>query len=188
MRCDYVAGGWLSDRPTLDCEPIRAALTAVDSGRLQSEHHANGVLREAGHGGFSPSSLQGAFFASTGTCLRTSLNHHHDAERRVAIDPYRLIVQQDSPVGANALVDGGVNGHRSKWSVANGLGGARPPDRSRALPTMRRGGDRLKTSVKHTANVHGDPVSVGRGTRWVCHRYWSNFRFRFWPRFGAKSR
>ena len=114
--------------------------------------------------------------------------HTPKSARRVAIDPYRLIVQQDSPVGANALVDGGVNGHRSKWSVANGLGGARPPDRSRALPTMRRGGDRLKTSVKHTANVHGDPVSVGRGTRWVCHRYWSNFRFRFWPRFGAKSR
>ena len=63
--------------------------------------------------------------------------HTPKSARRVAIDPYRLIVQQDSPVGANAFVDGGVNGHRSKWSVANGLGSARPPDRLRALPTMR---------------------------------------------------
>ena len=37
--------------------------------------------------------------------------------RRVAIDPYWLVIQQDSSVGANALADGGVDGRRSKWSV-----------------------------------------------------------------------
>ena len=37
--------------------------------------------------------------------------------RRVAIDPYWLVVQQDSSVAANALADGGVDGRRSKWSV-----------------------------------------------------------------------
>ena len=37
--------------------------------------------------------------------------------RRVAIDPYWLVIQQDSSVAANALADGGVDGRRSKWSV-----------------------------------------------------------------------
>ena len=37
--------------------------------------------------------------------------------RRVAVDPYWLVIQQDSSVGANALADGGVDGRRSKWSV-----------------------------------------------------------------------
>ena len=66
-----------------------------------------------------------------------------------------------------------------KMGVANGLGGARPPDRSRPLPTRRRGGDRLRMSVDGAANVHGGPVSVGRGTRWVGHRYWSKISLAF---------
>ena len=82
-------------------------------------------------------------------------------------------------MAANALADGGVDGRRSKWSVANGLGGARPPDRSRPLPTMRRGGDRLRMSVDRGADVHGGPVAVGRGTRWVSHRYWSKISLAF---------
>ena len=87
-------------------------------------------------------------------------------------DPYyRWTEQEDSPKAANELADCGVDGHRSKWSAANGLGGARPPDRSRPLPTMRRGGDRLRMSVDRGADVHGGPVSVGRGTRCVSHRY-----------------
>ena len=36
--------------------------------------------------------------------------------RRVAIDPYWLVVQQDSWVAANALTDGGVDERRSKWA------------------------------------------------------------------------
>ena len=66
-----------------------------------------------------------------------------------------------------------------KMDVANGLGGARPPDRLRPLPTMRRGGDRLRMSVDRAADVHGGPVSVGRGTRWVSHRYWSKISLAF---------
>ena len=61
----------------------------------------------------------------------------------------------------------------------NGLGGARPPDRLRPLPTMRRGGDRLRMSVDRAADVHGGPVAVGRGTRWVSHRYWSKISLAF---------
>ena len=34
---------------------------------------------------------------------------------------YRLIDQQESPVGAKALAVGGVDGHRPKWSATNGL-------------------------------------------------------------------
>ena len=106
--------------------------------------------------------------------------------RMVAIDPYWLVVPQDSSVAANALADGGVDGRRSKWSVANGLGGARPPDRSRPLPTMSRGGRRLKMSVNRAADVHGGPVSVGRGTRWVSYRYWSEISLALSPRFGGQ--
>ena len=61
----------------------------------------------------------------------------------------------------------------------NGLRGARPPDRLRPLPTMRRGGDRLRMSVDRAADVHGGPVAVGRGTRWVSHRYWSKISLAF---------
>ena len=34
----------------------------------------------------------------------------------MAIDPYWLVVQQDSWVAANALTDGGVDERRSKWA------------------------------------------------------------------------
>ena len=61
--------------------------------------------------------------------------HTPKSALRMEFDLFWPIYWKDSPAGANALAVGGVDGHRSKWSVANGLGGAWPPDRSRALPT-----------------------------------------------------
>ena len=97
--------------------------------------------------------------------------HTPKSEFRVAIDTYRSIDQQDGPAGAKALAVGGVNGHRSKWSAAIGLGGAWPPDRSWALPTSWLGGDRLRPPINRAADAHGGAVSAGRGTRWVSCGY-----------------
>merc|ERR1711995_135682 len=54
---------------------------------------------------------------SSHTQRPSQLHTHQKNARRVAIDPYWLVVQQDSWVAANALTDGGVDGRRSKWSV-----------------------------------------------------------------------
>ena len=99
-----------------------------------------------------------------------------------------MIDQQDVPAGANALAVGGVNGHRSKWSAAIGLGSAWPPDRSRTLPTSWLGGDRLRPPINRAADVHGGAVSAGRGTRWVSCGYLTAQILAFLAaRFGLRS-
>ena len=111
--------------------------------------------------------------------------------RRVAVDPYWLVIQQDSSVAANALADGGVDGRRSKWSVQKWPSrrtAARPiaaaaDDATRRRPPQ----DVCRPRSRRTRWSGGCGPRDALGKSPLLERNFARFRLRFRQDLGRRS-